>query len=125
MFSTFVSAVRSRGAVALVGATTTGLALHSRSKWKGEAETQYRSRLIEETKVTELTVETQMLRQAIYEIATIESVEEPLEGAVDRAVAFASLSAMMSFMGYAASVVAISNRGVPLSSVHTFPPIPP
>jgi hypothetical protein len=115
MFATIVSAVRSRGAVALVGATTTGLALRSRSKWKDEAKYHYSKCLMEEAKVTELKSENQMIRRAICHTATVEPVEEPAETAAEKAVAIASLSAMLSFMCYAAIVVAIGRN-----STHPF-----
>lgn len=108
MFSTIASAIRSRGAIALVGAGATGLALRSRSYWKGVAEEQYQGRLHEEAKVTELTKETQVFRATlpVGEPTPPEAAEQ-----AERAVAIATLSAVCSLVAYAAIIVATGRGG--------------
>ena len=109
MFSTIVTAVRSRGAVALVGATTTAFAYRSRCHWKEQATHEHNRLLTEEANVTQL-------RRQVYEIkwtlhtkeeeAAAAAVTESVEDTAEKALAVASLSAMISFISYAAIIIA-------------------
>ena len=109
MFSTIVTAVRSRGAVALVGATTTAFAYRSRCHWKEQATHEHHRLLTEEAKVTELTRQVNELKWALHtkeEAAAAIAVTESVEDTAEKALAVASLSAMISFISYAAIIIA-------------------
>jgi hypothetical protein len=109
MFSTIVTAVRSRGAVALVGAATTAVAYRSRCDWKERATHEHHRLLSEEAKVTELSRQVNELKLALHtkeEAAAAIAATESVEHTAEKALAVASLSAMISFVSYAAIILA-------------------
>jgi hypothetical protein len=115
MFSTIATAVRSRGAVALVGATSTAFAMRSSYKWEREADVQYHKLLTEEAKVTELTRQVNELKWTLHEKeekAAASVVIKSVEETADMATALSSFSAVVCFISYA-MIAASVGRGLP------------
>lgn len=75
MFATFSRAITSRTAVALAGATTTGIALGNMYTYKDMSKEVYAKLLAEEGKVTEL--KAQLQRQGAALNAALDKLEAP------------------------------------------------
>lgn len=94
MFSTIVSAIKSRTAVAAVGATTTYIAVNNMLRHEAAAKDVYAKLLAEEGKVTELKAQLRgrdaALNAALYKLDSAETANSK-EGLVDLMIATASI----------------------------------
>lgn len=116
MFSTIITAVRSRGAVALVGAATTTVAYRSQRDWKERATLMHDKLLHRDAEVTELKKKVEELNLALHQkeenAAAVAAATKSLEETADMASALSSFSAVVCFISYA-MIAASIGRGLP------------